>query len=116
MASDTGLRGEIAGLTEAVRELRDREVADEIHALKDEIAALREQQGTPARTGHHGCHCGCWHYHYTPTWYHHTFTQPVWTGGSLTVGTTTSAVNPGVYYGSSGGAGGNTTYTVSAGN
>jgi len=116
MASDTDLRTEVAELTEAIRELRDREVADEIRALRDEITALREQKAGTCHP-HGGCHCGCWHVHYTPTWYYqHTVAQPHWSSGSLTVGSTTSAVNPGVYYGSSGGAGGNTTCTVSAGN
>jgi len=113
---DESLLDAVRDLADEVRGLRDREVAGELERLRAEVAALREQKDASACTGHHGCHCGCWHYHYTPTWYHHTFTQPVWTGGSLTVGTTTSAVNPGVYYGSSGGAGGNTTCTVSAGN
>lgn len=50
------LKDELAGLAEAVRELCDREVADEIRNLRAEIEKLRAE-----RSGHH-CHgCGCTH-------------------------------------------------------
>lgn len=62
--SDKNLRNELTELTEAVRELRDREVAGELAALRAEVEKLRAE-----RAGHH-CHgCSCMHIHWQPyTW------------------------------------------------
>ena len=57
--SDKSIRDEIAGLTEAVHELRDREVADMLRDLRAEVEKLRAE-----RDAHH-CHgCSCMHIHY----------------------------------------------------
>ena len=60
--TDKSLRDEAAELvTEAVRELRDSEVAEAIRDLRAEVEKLRAE-----KAGHscHGCHCGhvCIHY------------------------------------------------------
>ena len=115
MAKDArSLPEEVAELTEAVRELRDREVAAALERLRQEIAALREQQAQ-ACTGHHGCHCGCWHWHVTPTW--------VYTAGAAqpfypyTVSVGTSTTNGYVQsWQSTAGAAGNGTCTVTLNN
>jgi len=91
---DKNLRDELTELTEAVRELRDREVASELAALRAEVEKLRAE-----RSAHH-CHgCSCMHIHwYQPsTWTVGTYPHYVVTsgtstatGGYLTTGTTTT--------------------------
>ncbi len=109
---DKNISDEIAGLAEAVRGLRDREVAGELAALRAEVEKLRDE-----RAGHscHGCHCGhghcnwghcgCWTFHGhvpgTVAWYPQTLTVTCGSsgtvtaaGGYLSAGNTTSiAVN-----------------------
>ena len=55
------LRDEITELAEAVRELRDREVADTLRELRAEVEKLRAERATHHC---HGCTCGhvCIHY------------------------------------------------------
>jgi hypothetical protein len=101
---------ELAELTEAVRELRDRQVADEIKALREEIERLRAKETAPAPSccGHH--HCGCVHWHYWPSLtypYTVTYTQPA----TLTMGAS-GAANTGTYMASNMTAGGGTTYSL----
>ncbi len=69
---DKNLRDEITELTEAVRELKDREVADTLRDLRAEVEKLRAE-----REAHH-CHgCSCMHIHWYPnTWYPGTVTYP----------------------------------------
>jgi hypothetical protein len=86
MADSKNVREELADLTEAVRELRDREVADTLRELRAEVEKLRAE-----RAGHH-CHgCSCTHIHWN------TYPAPgcapyylpqVWYG-TVTSGTTT---------------------------
>jgi hypothetical protein len=56
---DKNLRDEITELTEAVRELKDREVADTLRELRAEVEKLRAERGT-----HHCTGCSCMHIHY----------------------------------------------------
>lgn len=66
------VRQELAELTEAVRELRDREVADEIKALRGEIERLRAEKAPHTCCGH-----SCVHWHYWPSvTYPATYTLP----------------------------------------
>jgi uncharacterized small protein (DUF1192 family) len=59
--ADKNMSDELAELAEAVRELRDREVADEIRALRAEIERLRAERAV------HHCHgCTCAHIHWHP--------------------------------------------------
>jgi hypothetical protein len=62
--ADKSVRDEIAELTEAVRELKDREVASELAGLRAEVEKLRAERAT------HHCHgCACMHIHWQPyTW------------------------------------------------
>ena len=63
--ADGKVREELAELTEAVRELRDREIAGEIRELRAEIEKLRAEKAL------HHCHgCSCVHV---------TWTSPAWT-------------------------------------
>ena len=56
---DKSVREELTELTEAVRELRDREVADTLRDLRAEVEKLRTE-----RDAQH-CHgCACMHIHY----------------------------------------------------
>jgi hypothetical protein len=92
---DKNVRDELA---EAVRELKDREVADTIRELRGEIEKLRAE-----RASHH-CHgCHCTHVH----WYPYTQTYPAYpavttpvytvsTTGSCISGVTTNAAAGGV--------------------
>lgn len=91
---DKNLRAEITELTEAVRELRDREVADTLRDLRAEVEKLRAE-----RASHQ---CACTHVH----WYHQTYpasgcapyVQPqIWytSVGTSTVTTTNAAAGGG---------------------
>jgi hypothetical protein len=97
MASDKSLRDDVAELAEAVRELRDREVADTLRDLRAEVAQLRAE-----RTAHH-CHgCSCTHFHWQPyTWtLPGTVTHPNYTvtsGTSTAAGTATTVSLTGLY-------------------
>jgi|SRR5208282_4315619 len=53
---DKNLRDEITELTEAVRELRDREVADTLRELRAEVEKLRAERNTRQ--------CTCIHVHW----------------------------------------------------
>src|SRR5208282_5761344 len=53
---DKNLRDEITELTEAVRELRDREVADTLRELRAEVEKLRAERNTRQ--------CTCTHVHW----------------------------------------------------
>jgi hypothetical protein len=78
---DKNLRDEITELTEAVRELRDREVADTLRDLRAEVEKLRAE-----REAHH-CHgCSCMHIHWQP--YPYSYVQPQIWYGTGTVGVT----------------------------
>lgn len=61
--SDETVREEIAGLAEAVRDLRDREVAGELARLRAEIEALRADASRERC-----CHHPAWPYPYPITW------------------------------------------------
>jgi ribosomal protein L29 len=69
---DKNLRDEITELTEAVRELRDREVADTLRDLRAEVERLRAERAT-----HHCVGCKCMHIHWYPT--QGTVTYPLYT-------------------------------------
>jgi hypothetical protein len=102
--TDKKVSDELAELTEAVRELKDREVADTIRELRAEIEKLRAE-----RAGHHchGCSCTHIHWHYPATWtVPGTITYPnyVVTSGTNTITTTNAAAGVG------------STYTLSLGN
>ena len=65
--SDKSIRDEVAELAEAVRDLKDREVADTLRDLRAEVEKLRAERGA------HHCHgCSCTHVH----WYPNTWTHP----------------------------------------
>lgn len=57
--TDKNLRDEVAALTNAVHELRDREMADVLRDLRAEVERLRAERGT-----HHCTGCSCMHIHY----------------------------------------------------
>jgi hypothetical protein len=84
---DKSVRDELVELTEVVRELRDREVADTLRELRAEVEKLRAEKG-----GHH-CHgCSCAHVHWYPlpgTVTSPAYTTPYW---QVTVGSGTSNV------------------------
>jgi hypothetical protein len=89
---DKSVRDELTELTEAVRELRDREIADTLRDLRAEVEKLRAE-----RTAYQ---CACTHVH----WYTQTYQIPgcapyvqpqIWYG-TMTSGTSTaSAVGTG---------------------
>ena len=86
----SSLRDDVAELTEAVRELRDREVAETIRELRAEIAQLRAE-----RSGH----CGCTHIHWSLPYVPPSPTFPLVTystgaGGYVGVTTTNSTAIP----------------------
>lgn len=96
--SDKNLRDEITELAEAVRELRDREVADTLRDLRAEVEKLRAEREA------HYCHgCTCTHIHWTTypviqcapaypqVWY-----GTVTTGTSGYTTTNTAACNPAI--------------------
>jgi len=82
---------EIAELAKAIGELRDREVAGELAALRAEVEKLR------AERGHHhcsGCSCMHVHWHYPTTWTHQgTVTYPNYV---VTNTMTTTGTNPAI--------------------
>ena len=88
MTDSKNVREELASLTEAVRELRDREVADTLRELRAEVEKLRAE-----RAAHH---CTCTHVH----WYQQTYPIPgcapampqVWYG-TVTAGTSSTTTN-----------------------
>lgn len=57
------LRDEVAELTEAVHELRDREVAAELSSLRAEVERLRSERAT-----HHCTGCSCMHVRWYPAY------------------------------------------------
>ena len=57
--TDKTLCDEVAALTETVRELRDREMADVLRDLRAEVERLRAE-----RSSHHCTGCSCMHIHY----------------------------------------------------
>jgi len=57
--TDKTLCDEVAALTETVRELRDREMADVLRDLRAEVERLRADRAT-----HHCTGCSCMHIHY----------------------------------------------------
>jgi len=59
--TDKTLRDEVSELTEAVHELRDREVATELRNLRAEVERLRAERAT-----HHCTGCSCMHVHWYP--------------------------------------------------
>ena len=59
--TDKNLHDEIAELAEAVRELRDREVAAELAGLRAEVEKLRAERAA------HQCTCAHLHWHTYPT-------------------------------------------------
>jgi hypothetical protein len=85
---DKNLRDELTELTEAVRELRDREVADTLRDLRAEVEKLRAE-----RAGHH-CHgCACTHIRWQP----YTWTVPgTVTYPNYVVTTNTAGCNPAI--------------------
>jgi hypothetical protein len=103
--SDKSIRDEVAELAEAVRELRDREVADELRSLRAEVEKLRAERET------HTCQrCTCMHVHWQtyplpgcapyiqPQVWYGTVTAGVTAGSGYTVTTTNAAsgYNPAV--------------------
>ena len=101
--SDKSISDEVAALAEAVRELKDREVADTLRELRAEVEKLRAE-----RAAHH-CHgCACTHVHWYPN---------VWTG-TVTYPQTWTVSSGGNASGLGGGAGGYNpaVTTVSLGN
>jgi hypothetical protein len=67
--ADKSLHDEVTELTAAVRELRDRELAETVRELRAEVEKLRAE-----RAGHG--HCGCMHIHYQPQPWYPTATFP----------------------------------------
>ena len=70
--SDKSISDEVAALAEAVRELKDREVADELRSLRAEVEKLRAEREAHTCHGHAVCcshvhcnwgHCGCFTVH-----------------------------------------------------
>jgi hypothetical protein len=103
--TDKSLRDEAAELvTEAVRELRDGDVAEALRDLRAEVEKLRAERAAHTCHSCHGCtgmhihcnwgHCGCWTVHsyspyvQTPAWY-----GTVTAGGSYSTVTTTNAAS-----------------------
>ena len=83
--TDKSLRGEVAELTEAVRDLRDREVADTLRELRAEVEKLRAERGA------HHCHgCTCTHIHWQT--YPIPGCAPYVRYGTVTSGTSTASV------------------------
>lgn len=81
---DKSVRDELAELTEVVRELRDREVADTLRDLRAEVEKLRAERATHQ--------CTCMHVHWYPlpgTVTYPAYTTPYW---QVTVGSGTSNV------------------------
>ena len=105
--ADKNVREELAELTEAVRELRDREVADELRSLRAEVEKLRAGR---AAYHCHGCSCTHIHWHQPYTWtIPGTVTHPIYVQAS---GSTTSVSQAAANVA----AGGGTTYFAALGN
>ena len=90
---DKSLRDEAAELvTEAVRELRDSEVAEAVRELRAEVEKLRAERESHSC---HGCHCGhvCIHYNTWPGTWTPTYSPPYYVtwGGTPTVTTTNTS-------------------------
>ena len=94
--SDKSIRDEVAELAEAVRDLKDREVADTLRELRAEVAKLRAEREA------HQCTCthihwqtypapGCVPYVQPQIWYD---TVTTGTSGYATTGNT-AGYNPG---------------------
>jgi len=111
--ADKDLREEVAELAAAVRDLRDREVADELRSLRAEVERLRAEHTAPACHGHccvhvhcNWGHCGCFTVHsyaigpqpyvYPQVWYG-TVTSGGTSdfGGTVTTTNAASGCNPG---------------------
>ena len=99
--ADKDFRDEVADLAAAVRELKDREVADTLRDLRAEVELLRAE-----RAAHH-CHgCTCMHIHYQtypmpgcapyvlPQVWYGTVTTGTTAGGTWTATNTASGYNP----------------------
>jgi hypothetical protein len=83
--SNKTVRDEIAALTDAVHELRDREVADTLRDLRAEVERLRAERGA-----HHCMHATPWFYTGT-----YPLTVTCGSAGNINVPTlTASAVTP----------------------
>ena len=89
------LNDEIADLTEAVRELRDREVSDTLRDLRAEVERLRAERAT-----HHCIGCKCMHIQ----WYPQTYPLPgcapvplqIWYGNTFSTTNAAAGCNPAV--------------------
>jgi len=85
--ADKNVRDELTELTEAVRELRDREVADTLRDLRAEVEKLRAERAT------HHCHgCACMRIHWYPNMWTSTVTA---TYPNYVVNTGTAALSTG---------------------
>lgn len=84
--SDKSIRDEVAELAEAVRDLKDREVADTLRDLRAEVEKLRAERGADH------CHgCTCTHIHWHQSWMvPGTVTYPNYVVTSGTAGVATS--------------------------
>ena len=78
---DKSVREELAELTEAVRELRDREVADTLRDLRAEVEKLRTERAA------HQCPCTHIHWQTYPVPGCAPYVQPQIWYGTVTTGT-----------------------------
>ena len=116
--ADKSLHDEVTELTAAVRELRNRELAETVRELRAEVEKLRAE-----RAGH----CGCTHVHTYPGWVYPYQPYTVTCGGAsyvsnepVSTGTLAAAGVPvwgeSVYAGPGGATVMGSGYTVSATN
>lgn len=107
---DKSVRDELAELAEAVRELREDEVAAELRRLRAEMESLRAE-----RAAHH-CHgCSCTHIH----WHPYTWTVPgtvTYPNYVVTCGADTNSVTTTYGVTTNAAAGVGTTYSLALGN